>query len=259
MGARVISARAFKGAVSFLTRIPTGTGISSPESMATWVPYFPVVGALVGLSGAVAYAAATVVWVPIVAASIAVAVEVVVTGGFHEDGLGDGADALGASDPEQARRILKDPRLGSFGVLAISLGIILRVGALATLQAWSAVAVLPAAHALARAAATSILGSAPIAGEGLGAAYARALSRRTLVAGATAALLIAVVAIGLWAPVAAAACAVVAMLLQRAATRRLGGVTGDVLGAIQQCGLVAVLLLASAVETQGWPPLAWWR
>jgi adenosylcobinamide-GDP ribazoletransferase len=259
MGARVISARAFKGAVSFLTRVPTGTGTTSPESMATWVPYFPVVGALVGLSGALAYAAATVVWVPIVAASVAVAIEVVITGGFHEDGLGDGADALGASDPEHARRILKDPRLGSFGVLALILGVILRIGTLASLPAWSAIAVLPAAHALARAAATATLGSAPIAGEGLGAAYARSLSSRTLVAGAAAALAIAVVAIGLWAPVAAVACAVIALSLRRAATLRLGGVTGDVLGAIQQCALIAVLLLASAVETQGWAPLAWWR
>jgi adenosylcobinamide-GDP ribazoletransferase len=255
----VISARAFKGAVSFLTRIPTGTGTSSPESMATWVPYFPVVGALVGLSGALAYAATAVVWVPIVAASLAVAIEVVITGGFHEDGLGDGADALGASDPEHARRILKDPRLGSFGVLAIALSVILRIGALASLQTWSAIAVLPAAHALARGAAVSILGSAPIAGEGVGATYARALSGRTLVAGAAAAMLIAVVAIGLWAPVAAAVCAVIALWLRRAATRRVGGVTGDVLGAIQQCALVAVLLLGSAVETQGWAPLAWWR
>ena len=255
----MISARAFRGAVSFLTRIQTGTGTSSPESMATWVPYFPVVGALVGLSGALVYAAATVVWTPIVAASIAVAVEVVITGGFHEDGLGDGADALGAADPADARRILKDPRLGSFGVLAVTLGVILRIGTLASLQTWSAVAVLPAAHALARAAATSILGSAPIAGDGLGAAYARALSSRTLVAGATAALLIAVVAIGLWAPVAAGACALIALWLRRAASHRLGGVTGDVLGATQQCALVAVLLLASAVETQGWAPLAWWR
>jgi adenosylcobinamide-GDP ribazoletransferase len=227
--------------------------------MATWVPYFPVVGALVGLSGALVYAAASVVWTPIVAAAIAVAVEVVITGGFHEDGLGDWADALGASDPAHARRILKDPRLGSFGVLAIMLGVILRVGALASLQTWSAVAALPAAHALARAAATSILGSAPIAGDGLGATYARALSSRTLVAGATGALLIAVVAIGPWAAVAAGACAVIALWLRRAASRRLGGVTGDVLGAIQQCALVAVLLLASAVETQGWAPLAWWR
>ena len=255
----MISARAFRGAVSFLTRIPTGTGMSSPESMATWVPYFPIVGALVGLSGALVYAAASVAWAPIVAASIAVAVEVVITGGFHEDGLGDGADALGAADPADARRILKDPRLGSFGVMAIVLGIVLRIGALASLQTWSAVAVLPAAHALARAAATSILGSAPIAGDGLGAAYARALSSRTLVAGAIAALLIAVVAIGLWAPVAAGACALIALWLRRAASHRLGGVTGDVLGAIQQCALVAVLLLASAVETQGWAPLAWWR
>jgi adenosylcobinamide-GDP ribazoletransferase len=257
----MISARAFKGAVSFLTRIPTGTGRSSPEAMATWVPYFPVVGALVGLSGALAYVAASELWIPIVAATLAVAVEVVLTGGFHEDGLGDSADALGgAADPVEAQRILKDPRLGSFGVLAVALGVILRIGALASLQTWSAAAALPAAHALARAAATAVLGSAPIASQqGLGAAYARVLSGRTLLAGVAAALLISVVAIGLWAPLAAVACAFIAGWIGRAATRRIGGVTGDVLGAIQQCALIAVLLLASAVETQGWAPLAWWR
>jgi adenosylcobinamide-GDP ribazoletransferase len=257
----MISARAFKGAVSFLTRVPTGTGRASPEAIATWVPYFPVVGALVGLLGAVTYVAARELWIPVVAATLAVAVEVVITGGFHEDGLGDTADALGgAADPSEARRILKDPRLGSFGVLAVALGIVLRIGAIASLQSWSAVAALPAAHALARAAAIAVLGSAPIAGEeGLGAAYARVLSGRTLAAVVAAALLISAVAIGWWTALAAVGCAVIAWWMGRAAGRRIGGVTGDVLGAIQQCALVVVLLLASAVETQGWAPLAWWR
>jgi adenosylcobinamide-GDP ribazoletransferase len=257
----MISVRAFKGAVSFLTRVPTGTGRSSPETIATWVPYFPVVGALVGLSGALTYVAARELWTPFVAAAMAVAVEVVITGGFHEDGLGDAADALGgAAGAGDARRILKDPRLGAFGVLAIALGTILRIGAIGSLHAWSAVAALPAAHALARAAAVAVLGSAPIAGEeGLGAAYARALSARTLLAAVAAGLLISVLAIGWWAGLAAVGCAVIAWWIGRAARRRIGGVTGDVLGAIQQCALIVVLLLASAVETQAWAPLAWWR
>jgi adenosylcobinamide-GDP ribazoletransferase len=257
----VISGRAFKGAVSFLTRIPTGTGTSSPEAMASWVPYFPVVGALVGLSGAVVYAAATAVWVPIVAASIAVAVEVVITGGFHEDGLGDSADALGATGGrEDVRRILRDPRLGSFGVLAITLGLILRVGTMTSLQPWSAVAALPAAHALSRAAAMVVLNYTPIAQkQGLGATYGHALTGRALMAGMFSAIAISVLAIGLWGLVAAVVAASVALSMGHAARRRIGGVTGDVLGATQQCALVAVLLLASAVETQGWGPLAWWR
>jgi adenosylcobinamide-GDP ribazoletransferase len=257
----MISARAFKGAVSFLTRVPTGTGRSSPETIATWVLYFPVVGALVGLSGALTYVAARELWTPFVAAAMAVAVEVVITGGFHEDGLGDAADALGgAADAADARRILKDPRLGSFGVLAVALGIVLRIGAIGSLQAWSAIAALPAAHALARAAAVAVLGSAPIAGEeGLGAAYGRALSARTLLAAGAGGLLISVVAIGWWAALAAVGSAVIAWWIGRAAGRRIGGVTGDVLGAIQQCALIVVLLLASAVEIQGWGPLAWWR
>jgi hypothetical protein len=86
-------------------------------------------------------------------------------------------------------------------------------------------------------------------------AYARAVKARTLAAAVATALLIAAVALGVWAVPAAIGCAVVTWWRGRAARSRIGGVTGDVLGAIQQCALIVVLLLATAVQT----PLAWWR
>jgi adenosylcobinamide-GDP ribazoletransferase len=257
----LISARAFRGAVSFLTRVPTGTGTASSDEIATWVPFFPLVGALVGMVGALVYVGARELWSPLVAAALAVSAEVIVTGGFHEDGLGDTVDALGgATDAADARRILKDPRLGSFGVLAVTLSVVIRVGALSSLDAWAAVAALPAAHALGRGAAISTLLFRDVAaGEGLGASYARAVTRPILLAGIAIALALGGIAIGIWVLAASLACALVAWWMGRAARLRIGGVTGDVLGAIQQCALLAVLLLASAVDAQHWIPLAWWR
>jgi adenosylcobinamide-GDP ribazoletransferase len=253
--------RRFRGALSFLTRVPAGTGSVSPEEMATWVPFFPVVGGLIGLTGAAAYVGARQLWSPLVAATLAVVVEIVTTGGFHEDGLGDTADAFGgANDPGDARRILNDPRLGTFGMLAVLLIVVLRIGTLASLDLWSAVAALTAGHAMARAAAISVLGYEPVSTDsGLGAAYARAVQTPGVLAAVAWGLLIATVAIGPWVIPTAAISICVAWGFGRGARRRLGGVNGDVLGAIQQCALVAVLLLAAAVEAQTWSPLAWWR
>jgi adenosylcobinamide-GDP ribazoletransferase len=257
----MISARGFRGAVSFLTRVPTGTETASSDEIATWVPFFPLVGALVGMVGAVVYVGARGLWNPLVAAALAVTAEVLVTGGFHEDGLGDTADALGgASDADDARRILKDPRLGSFGVLAVTLSVVVRVAVLASLDSWSAVAALPAAHALGRGAAISVLSPRYIAvGEGLGASYARALTRPTLLVAIASALAIGGIAIGIWVLPASLACALIVWWMGRFARLRIGGITGDVLGAIQQCALLAVLLLASAIDAQHWISLAWWQ
>jgi adenosylcobinamide-GDP ribazoletransferase len=257
----LISARAFRGALSFLTRVPTVTATMSADEMASWVPFFPIVGALVGMVGALVYAGASELWSPVVAAALAVSAEVLLTGGFHEDGLGDTIDALGgARDAAGARRILQDPRLGTFGVLALILGVVVRTGAVASLGVWASWAALPAAHALGRGAAISVLSRRDVSSdEGLGTTFALAVSSSLRLAGVVIAFAVGGAAIGVWVLPASVLCALVALWVRRAARLKLGGVTGDALGAIQQCSLVAVLLLASAVGEQHWIPLAWWR
>jgi adenosylcobinamide-GDP ribazoletransferase len=241
------------GAVSFLTRVPTGTGARRPEELATSVPWFPVVGAGVGLVVAAVYGGARLALPPLPAATLAVVAGIGLTGAFHEDGLGDTADAFaGGWDRESTTRILKDPRLGTFGVLAVAASLLLRVAAVAARAPVAALAALPAAGALSRAAAVAAMTALPAATDtGLGASYVAALSRPRALAGAAAGLVVAVALLGVAGLWAAAAAGVAAALLGRLAVRRLGGVTGDVLGAIQQVGEVLVLLATVAAVSAG--------
>jgi adenosylcobinamide-GDP ribazoletransferase len=245
--------RGLLGAVSFLTRVPVGGGERRPEELAGFVPWFPVVGAGVGLAVGAVYVGGWELLPPLPAATLAVVAGICLTGAFHEDGLGDTADAFaGGRDRDSTVRILKDPRLGTFGVLAVAASLLLRVGAVAALAPGAALAALPAAHALSRAAAVATMTALPAAAEtGLGAGYALALSRRRALAGVAAGLAIALALLGVTAVWAAAAAAVAAALLGRLAVRRIGGVTGDVLGAVQQLGEMLTLLAAVAAAAAG--------
>jgi adenosylcobinamide-GDP ribazoletransferase len=248
-------------AVSLLTRVPVGRARPGSADLARAVPWFPVVGAVVGLVLAGSYAGLLLVVPPFVAAGLTLGLSLFLTGALHEDGLADTADALGgARSREDALRILNDPAHGTYGVLSIVLSVILRWAALAALDGWTAVAVLPGAHALSRGAAVALLGALrPAAEEGLGASYATATTRREVAGGVAAALAAGLVALGAWVLPAALLVALGAAMVGMLSARRIGGITGDVLGATQQVGEVLVLLLGAAVVAGGWPSPAWWR
>jgi len=142
-----------KVALAFLTRLPI-----RPKrpwcggDLAASVAMFPLVGLLVGLLGALTYAAAAALGLPpVLAAVLAVAALVCATGALHEDGLADFADGLGGACPAQRLAIMRDPRVGSFGVIALVLALAARTGALAALATPAqAAAALLAAAALSR-------------------------------------------------------------------------------------------------------------
>jgi adenosylcobinamide-GDP ribazoletransferase len=246
-----------RGAVAFLTRIPASTSDENAD-VAEAVPWFPVVGGLVGLLVAAVYAGGRQLVAPLPAAAVAVTVGVLVTGAFHEDGLADTADAFGAWDTAEARRILKDPTHGTYGVCALVLSLLVRVAALSTFSGWAAVAVVPAAHALGRAAAIGLFAVVPLASDdGLGAAYAARIRVRHLVIVGAIGVAIAVVTLGYWAGAATVAAAGAALTFGSAGARRVGGLSGDVLGAAEQVAEIAVFLLGAVVVAQGWAGLPW--
>jgi adenosylcobinamide-GDP ribazoletransferase len=247
----------FRTALSFLTRLPVGgTHENVPARSARW---FPVVGALVGLVVGAVAALGNLVAPAGVAAAVAVTVGILLTGAFHEDGLADTADALGAWNREDALRILRDPRHGTFGVVAIGASLLIRVTAVASLAAWAPVAVVPAAHALSRAAAVWVLASVPPAAtDGLGTGLAGAVGRRDAVWAAGVALLVGAVGLGVWVAPAALLTVDAAAGVTALAVRRFGGITGDVLGAVQQVTEIVVLVLGSVVAANGWWAPPWW-
>jgi adenosylcobinamide-GDP ribazoletransferase len=240
--------------VQFLTRLPVR--LRAAPDLSRSVPWFPVVGALIGAAvGGVAAGLMELV-PPLVAAAIAILFGVLLTGAFHEDGLADTADAMGGWTPERRREILKDSRHGSYGVAAMCGTIVLRIVCVASLGPAVAFASLVTAHTIGRGAAVGVMGAAPpVPEEGLGADYTRSLSPARAGSGVLAALLIGALAVGWWVVPFAAAAFVAALAVSLIARRAFGGVSGDILGAVEQVAECAVLVVATGLTLRH--PL-WW-
>ncbi len=246
-----LAARAgeLKTAMVFLTRLPVpGALPAGGLDIAAAVWAFPLVGVVVGLSGAVVYALAHHLGLPPwPAAALAVAATLAITGALHEDGLADTADGFGGGKTrEQKLDIMRDSRIGTYGVCALILSLVLRTGALASLAEPGAVAAaLIAAHAGARAVVPAVmLFLAPARHDGLSFA-AGAPSAARAAAAAILGVVILFISLGLVLTIAAAVVVVIAAaLMSGLSERQIGGQTGDVLGAVEQLGEIAILLVA---------------
>lgn len=238
-------------AASFLTRLPfrrRREAFAGELARAGWA--FPLVGAVVGIAGFLAWWIASALEVaPLAAALVAVLATVLITGALHEDGLADTADGLGGgSDRDGKLAIMRDSRSGTYGVLAIVFSIALRAAALGTIiDTGAALAALVAAHSLGRGALPVVMRwLAPAREDGLGAAAGRPSATVAAVA-AGIAIAIVLLSFGLGAGIAALLWAALVMALIAALARRqIGGYTGDVLGAIEQGGEIVMLLAASS-------------
>lgn len=196
---------------------------------------------------------------PMVAAAVAVMVGVLITGAFHEDGLADTADAFGGGYTVERRlEILKDPRHGSYGVAALSGSIVLRVLCLGALPGPAVMlAGAIAVHAMSRGAATVLMVAVrAISTDGLGADYTRELRSSRVLIAAAAAMAISIVAVGWWAAPLAAAGAVAAFATGWLARRKIGGISGDVLGACEQVAECLCLVVLTGLAAR-WG--LWWR
>jgi adenosylcobinamide-GDP ribazoletransferase len=225
-------------ALGLLTRLPTGwlPQHSSPAGFARSIWAYPLVGLGIGAAGGAVMAAG--LWLglpPLVAALWSLAATLLLTGGFHEDGLADTADGFGGGrDRARKLEIMRDSRIGSYGVLALVLALGLRAATLAALptQPATLLAATAAAAALGRGATLGLLRLLPPARhDGVAAGLGRPGGMPMLVGLALAAL----PAVLLLPPVAALAAilgtTLATLLLARLAWRQIGGQSGDVLGA----------------------------
>jgi adenosylcobinamide-GDP ribazoletransferase len=217
------------------------------DDVARGAVLFSAVGAGIGALVALAAEALDGRLTPFLAATVAVTLEALFTGAIHLDALADAADGLGAPSRERALEIMRDPRLGSFGALALLLDTLLKVGAVAMLLGGDALLPVVAAFALGRAAPLGLGLALPYARPGSGSG--RALTDGPFwprVSGIVLAGAIAAIALGWDALVVGGAAAGVTLVIGLGARVRLGGVTGDVLGAAIELATTAGLLAAAA-------------
>jgi len=242
----------FRVAAMFLTRLPvraTNDGLPALGG-AAWA--FPLVGLGIGLVAGVVYGVASgfglTGWL---AAVFAVTAQIALTGALHEDGLADVADGFGGGKDKPAKlAIMRDSRIGAFGVVALVLTLAARIGAIAALaDSIAVIAALMVSGAASRAGMGLLMRTLPAArDDGLGHGAGTPDSDATMIA-----LVIAVAAtlllLGFGGGLAALiGTALGALGLAWLARRQIGGQTGDVLGAGQQASEVLCLCAIVAVN-----------
>ena len=222
-----------RAALAFLTPLPVGR---TPVPDARTLDWFPLVGALLGLGVAGAWWAAGEGFPPLVAAAVAVVADVLLTGALHLDGLADSGDGLlpHLDSTDRRRAVMAAPEVGAFGVAAVALVLLLRWSALASMEpdVWLIVALWCASRSVMVLAVARV----PYVGGGLGAAFAGGRPWTGLAG---------IVVAGVLAP-EAFACVLAAIAVVAFGRRRLGGVTGDVLGAAGILGETVGLVVATA-------------
>jgi adenosylcobinamide-GDP ribazoletransferase len=233
-------------ALGFLTRIPV-PGRSDPRPPARAAAWFPLVGLVVGGVMAGVHSAAALIVPGAPATVLALLAAVLVTGGLHEDGLADVADGLGAHVGRERRlEIMRDPRVGTYGALALIFSVALPLTLLAPLNGDDFARAAMTAHVLSRCA---LVPPARLCGvarrDGAGASF-----RPGTAATVAAIVLAGAIALATAGPatgaVAIGAAALVVTPVTAAVTKALGGITGDVLGAVAKLAEVAVYVTFAA-------------
>jgi adenosylcobinamide-GDP ribazoletransferase len=252
-------ARLFLCALQFMTRLPAPqlSGFQ-PDWIARSAPYYPVVGWIVGAVPAAIILVASRLWPGLPAAVLALGAGLLVTGAFHEDGLADTADGLGGGQtPARRLQIMKDSRVGTYGVLALGVVLGLKTVTLAGMDPPRAALALILIHGAARAFVTPVMAMLPYVG-GQETAKLGAGAMRVRPMEAATALLLGIAPMFFLVPIrplllglglAAAAASGLALM----ARRLIGGFTGDVLGAVEQMAELGLLLglAARGLAAQG--------
>ncbi len=236
-------------AAAFLTRlplpVPEGRGIAA---VAGACRAFPLVGAAIGLAAGAVFLAAQFLGLGVwLAAALAVTCQVLLSGALHEDGLADVVDGLGAYERARRLEIMRDSRIGTYGVLALILATVLRIAAVAGL-ADNALAGLVVAAALSRAVMAWPMALLPPARDDGLVASAGTPPRGGVIEGALIALVLALVISGPAGILAAATAAFAALSVAWLVGRAIGGITGDVIGAAQVLAEIAALLALVALS-----------
>ncbi|HTE44777.1 MAG TPA: adenosylcobinamide-GDP ribazoletransferase [Gemmatimonadaceae bacterium] len=258
--------RACAAAFTFLTRLPTyAIGGHDTSDLALATTYFPLVGTVVGAIGGFVFAVSVLVWPVPLAVMLSVAATVLTTGAFHEDALADALDGFGGGwNRQQILAIMKDSRVGSYALVGVALVLGAKLVALTTIGTAQLDAnlvadphhgigafmrALVAAHVLARWSSVPLIWRYPYVrpeGDGerpsAGRPFAAGVTSAYVVAASILSLTIVALALGLRGLLVVGVALAVTGLSGWFFDRRLGGITGDALGAANQFVELAVYL-----------------
>lgn len=254
----MLEIRRFCIALGYFTRIPVPAWVGwSSAELNRATRYFPLVGLLVGLAAAAALYGASLVLPWQIAVLLSMLTSLLMTGAFHEDGLADSADGFGGGwEKAQVLAIMKDSRIGTYGALALLMAFTLKFAALDALGLTALVA-LPVVHAASRGATLMLMASMRYVREDdstRAKPVAEELGATEWLPGALFGVLPAALAWQqgwLGGPAALAvpgACLVCTLLWGKYLQRRIGGYTGDALGACQQIAEISAYLVLCAMQ-----------
>ncbi len=242
-------------AIGFFTRIPMPAHPDFKETdLNASVKYFPLIGWLVGGSGALIYWFALHVFPIEIAMLLSMIGTIYLTGSFHEDGLTDAIDGLGGGwEKEQVLTIMQDSRIGTYGAVALMLALFLKFETLIHLPIWMLAYVMVAAHSISRLAGVFVIATQE---------YVRTNGKSKPLATKLNGLELSIaIGFGLlpllllnWQAAACGVCAVFAIWgwFSLKLKKRLGGYTGDCLGAMQQLTEIAFYLAVLAWSSHSW-------
>jgi adenosylcobinamide-GDP ribazoletransferase len=249
-------------AVQFLTRLPVGRWLNfKQEDLPKSTFWFPLAGALAGASGALAFVAGRQLFPATVAVLLSMLAMVLITGGLHEDGLADAADGLGGGvTKERALEIMRDSRIGSYGALALWFALAIKFASLlwlahqASIPLWRILIIAPA---VSRASCIVLFSTCENVRENSRTSkpFAKGIGLNRLIATA------AYATAGIWLLCGnnfvlflcvALAWIIATVLCRSYYRRRIGGITGDCLGATIVVSELAVYLAFVAAIFSGW-------
>jgi adenosylcobinamide-GDP ribazoletransferase len=242
----------FLGALMFMTRLPVGKGyVFRSQDLPRSAVYFPIVGVMIGLLGGLVLLCAEPFLPPVIAVLFCMGTTVLVTGALHEDGLADAMDGLlGGQEPRQRLEIMRDSRLGSYGAVALWFSLTAKAFVLTSLLeegVLKAVTALIVAQGLGRAATVVLLFSHPYvrSDQSKASPFGNAVTLKEALLALIFPVLLSFVLLGNKSVLILIAAAAGTWAAGRYFQKKIGGITGDCLGAASQLiELVCYLSLA---------------
>lgn len=240
--------------LSFFTRFPLPSPLvrrhDDNSSLADAAAFFPIAGVIIAIFPALIWLVANSFLPSVLAAGLAILSGLIITGALHEDGLADCADAFGGThDSDRTLEIMRDSRIGTYGGLALLMSVGLRWLALSTLSPTAGISALLIAHAASRSSMTLAMQfSRYVRKEGLGST-AEGMTNESFMAAIGIALVLAIVFGGTSGLIAVLIGFVFAYLFLEYLRKRIGGYTGDGLGAMQQTSEITILIALAGFWT----------